>query len=694
MTPLRRMRLEAPVLFVYWLMLVGGLTMYTALRVEDAAALVPLWAGAIVGTAVGQLLALVDVRAWIALVIVGFVGYWLVPAVSEGVHVVPWVAVVPAAVCGYWSLGDRGVLFAWWFPTMLWMLSILETIRVHASERTELALGGGLAVAFMLFLRVRESRRVAMWRTIAPTPLAVTKSATTLREVPGRQLARGGWSLVIGGLALAITAWLAPRLWQTETQTTVAAIPRTDPVMMSAPWSASTWRRPYEDQAGIHYGPSLPGPSPTVAAIQRPCCPVEDRVRVKHTRVKEYLDIGRGQREDEELPPQHVGCRVCTVQDEVARINRPQLRGGEGGYDDGIYAGRGPWYGDPATMSPDDIGRWMDNRIKQLHAHDWPVAPSPIPSPAEPTQVAPWLPAQQDPSHGPAEVGPSAPRVPSQIAPHPRQEPSVPSQIAPSYPTPYTPPVPSRTPSAPSQIAPPVPPRIAPPPHIASAPPPHVASAPSEPAPAKAAAVAPKVAAAKAIETPKPPTPEPAPKPVAPTPPAPVAPKPIPSAPAVAAAVPTAAPAAMAPKPAAAADGPGVLHWLALIALAGLIFQTLVLALRPLRRLVTLRHLRRPFWDETVDQRVSNSWQLALVGLRDAGWRAADSEAPREFAQRVGIGELEQCATILERARHGIGIDATDLSDMATAAEATYRAARKKLGPLARATATVRWPLA
>ena len=40
--------------------------------------------------------------------------------------------------------------------------------------------------------------------------------------------------------------------------------------------------------------------------------------------------------------------------------------------------------------------------------------------------------------------------------------------------------------------------------------------------------------------------------------------------------------------------------------------------LRCYRRLLALRHLRRPFWPETVDQRVSNLWQLMLVGLRDA----------------------------------------------------------------------------
>ena len=118
------------------------------------------------------------------------------------------------------------------------------------------------------------------------------------------------------------------------------------------------------------------------------------------------------------------------------------------------------------------------------------------------------------------------------------------------------------------------------------------------------------------------------------------------------------------------------------------------LSLRPFRRAITLRHLRRPLWDETVDQRVSNSWQLALVGLRDGGWRVRASETPSELARRVGITELAQCATILERARYGIQIDAGDLEQMSSSADATYSAARARASRAARAMTWLRWPLA
>jgi hypothetical protein len=137
-----------------------------------------------------------------------------------------------------------------------------------------------------------------------------------------------------------------------------------------------------------------------------------------------------------------------------------------------------------------------------------------------------------------------------------------------------------------------------------------------------------------------------------------------------------------------------ILYVLVLLIAGAVLYKLIGIALRPLRRAVTLRHLRRPFWDETVDQRISNSWQLALVGLRDAGWRYDAGEAPREFAHRVGITGLDRCATILERARYGIGITDDDLGEMSTTADAVYRDARAGASPLARALGWVRRPLA
>jgi hypothetical protein len=147
------------------------------------------------------------------------------------------------------------------------------------------------------------------------------------------------------------------------------------------------------------------------------------------------------------------------------------------------------------------------------------------------------------------------------------------------------------------------------------------------------------------------------------------------------------------PRHASSSAGPTIVRWLLWLGIAALVFQLVTLALRPLRRLFTLRHLRHPFWNETVAQRVSNAWQLALVGLRDAGWRPGAAEGPQDLAKRVRVDGLERCATILERARHGIGIDADDLTAMASSADAAYRAARTGLGTVARAIGWLRWPL-
>jgi hypothetical protein len=117
------------------------------------------------------------------------------------------------------------------------------------------------------------------------------------------------------------------------------------------------------------------------------------------------------------------------------------------------------------------------------------------------------------------------------------------------------------------------------------------------------------------------------------------------------------------------------------------------LALRPLRRLVTLRHLREPFWPEHVDQRVSNLWQLVLVGLRDAGCHALPGEQPFALARRADLPGTHTCAVVLERTRHGVRLEPTDLAAMRDAAVTAYRAARRRTGILARTLSWLRWPL-
>jgi hypothetical protein len=215
-----------------------------------------------------------------------------------------------------------------------------------------------------------------------------------------------------------------------------------------------------------------------------------------------------------------------------------------------------------------------------------------------------------------------------------------------------------------------------------------------------AVAYNPPTPVAPVVPVPPPPPQAPMPR-VAPpivTPPAlPAVPPTHPTAPAPTAAAAGAAPpsaAAAPPSPPSAPDASSSLpHILVYMLIGALSFRAFTLLLRPLRRALVVRHLRTPLWPETVDQRVSNAWQLALVGLRDAGYRCDGKESPREFAQRVGVDGLDRCATILERTRYGVAIDADDLADMQATAHAVYGTARQRAGGFARLASLLRWPL-
>ena len=199
--------------------------------------------------------------------------------------------------------------------------------------------------------------------------------------------------------------------------------------------------------------------------------------------------------------------------------------------------------------------------------------------------------------------------------------------------------------------------------------------------------------AAPAVIPPATPTVAPTAKPTVPPPVKPIASSPAaaPTAPPSHVAAPPVAPVVV-PAPANPAGTPGR-PWESVLGLAaiGLLGY---LGARALRRQLMLRHLERPLWNEKIDQRVSNSWQLMLIGLRDAGWYTLAGEQPRELARRVNIEGVETCATLLERARHGVRVDTADLHAMEASARAVYRAARRRAGVTARVFASVRWPLA
>lgn len=530
-----RDRLASPVVLFYWLLMLGGLAVYTAIRKDELAEVVPLWAGAVAGTALGQLLALRDLRLWLTAVVVALVPLLMQPLVPLALEHHLWTAFVPAALCGYMALSDRFGLAAFWFPAVLWMLSILEHVNTDAGSLREgldgesLLLLGGLAVLFLAFLRAREYRRVGLWRAVSAGPLSTVGQSEVLREAPGRMLARGAWIAMVGGLTFGLTAWVAPHLWQGEKLTV-------------------------GDATGV-------GTESLFAeGSVLPCCPFAE---VRRSRVREYFDLVRGH-DDEPLPG--LDCQACDA-------SGARLVGGIGTASITTENTNGP----PTRVVPAALTA--------------PTAPPLAPPVAAPTQEAP---------------------VAETLAPH------QPECAAPRLPPPPAP-----------QIAPP------------TLPPAHAIAALRPPAP---------VGARHATHA--------------------------------------------AARSSSRDSIPNLFGWLLTLVAALLLSQALNFALRPLRRMIVLRHLRRPFWPESVDQRVSNLWQLALVGLRDAGWRSTASEAPREFAHRVGIVGLEACATVLERSRHGLSVDAGDLAEMRASADSAYATARRRIGLFAGIVASLRWPLA
>ncbi len=585
------MRLAAPVLVMYWLMLLGGLALFQVIRMGDMS-MRGLWLGAIVGTVLGHTLALRDVRSVVAVLCIFLTSCWMAAVLpAELIDKRLWMAFAPAALCSYLSLGDRASLAAFWFPAVIWMLSVLDRTGAHATpDRSGVILLGGLAVLFVVYLRARESRRIRLWKAVAIEPIAAVLPAQILRESPGRHAARAAWTVLVGGVAAGATIWLAPQLWKTESFD------------------------------GGHVAIARPA-----TASGRPCCPVTYDVPTERARVKEYFDVGRGTDELEQPMIEGIDCEVCDGGGAYAYSDRY----------DGTYT---PYHGPTVEV------------------------------PAGPYALeAPYVPPSRTYKYEGGGYGNGSTPAPGGTATY---ETLQNGWGPPAYtPAPATPGTPSYSPPQVAQTTPP----ITPPP-VTQAPP----VAQTQPSPPPVTPTAPPVDDHK---IPPPATQMPPPAVAATTPPSAGPP-------------PVAHQGTIEHQPRAGDSGPSVVTWLAVLAACALILQLVALGLRPLRRALVLRHLRRPFWKETVDQQVSNSWQLALVGLRDAGWRASDGESPRELAKRVGIDGVEQCATILERARHGLGLDADDLAEMGRQADMAYNSVRSRLGLGARAVSHLRWPLA
>ncbi len=294
MTPKKTLEGTAAAPLVHWLLLVSGLALVTVQRGDRLETVLPLWLGGVVGTALGQLMGYRRMRLWLVLgVLVNLM--WIIPLATlplwgwfQDLHDI-WgsveaagMAFAPAVICGYLSLGERAALAVFWFPAVLWMMAILDqsgSTQLHGSV-SWLLLAGSSAL-LLVSLYTREARRIALWRGYATVRLAAPRSGAVLREAPLRRAGQVAWVAALGTLSLAITAWIAPLLWQTEdagTSTTAGATAATEP--------------------GAADGTEA-------------CCPDGTGVEVRRHRVREYFPLLNGHDGDREpaLPTHCIACR-------------------------------------------------------------------------------------------------------------------------------------------------------------------------------------------------------------------------------------------------------------------------------------------------------------------------------------------------------------------------------------------------
>ncbi|MFT3770293.1 MAG: hypothetical protein QM820_33110 [Minicystis sp.] len=390
----------APLL--HWLLVVCGLAVLTVLRDGELDKMLPLWVGAVIGTAMGQFLARWQVRPWLTVFIVAnsmWIGpLMLLPVWSFLVDArASWTAVeialmafAPAAACGYFSLSERGALLAFWFPAVLWVLSILEGGSESALEgaRSWLLLGA-LVGLLLAYLGARETRRVALWQTHATVPLAEARSRAVLRSSPLRFMGRIGWVAMLGAATLALTGWIAPHLWQKEKAESRSGSTKTGEA------GSMTTARVNAEKAG------------------EPCCPDTLEVEVPRRRVREYFPVTRGHDHDEVIA-RHTQCVMCR---------------------DGVpvqYPGSGPAV---ATVAGEGSGSTTGAGYGAVSgpgvAQGWP-AEQPAATVVPPTPV----PATVTPVVPPAPIATVQPPAPAPVAVQP---------VAVAAPAPATPPVPGKT---------------------------------------------------------------------------------------------------------------------------------------------------------------------------------------------------------------------------------------------------------
>lgn len=97
-----------------------------------------------------------------------------------------------------------------------------------------------------------------------------------------------------------------------------------------------------------------------------------------------------------------------------------------------------------------------------------------------------------------------------------------------------------------------------------------------------------------------------------------------------------------------------------------LIVLGLLIAWRPIKRLLLLRHLREPYWEKSPTARIEQGWRLVEIALGDVGIHPLPGEDAAGLARRaapmlaklspVEVHGLEDAAAVADRVRFGLGV--------------------------------------
>ena len=113
---------------------------------------------------------------------------------------------------------------------------------------------------------------------------------------------------------------------------------------------------------------------------------------------------------------------------------------------------------------------------------------------------------------------------------------------------------------------------------------------------------------------------------------------------------------------------------------------------RPVRRLLTVRHLRDPFWTVSATRRIEDGWRMVEIAMGDAGVPPRPGEPAVSLVRRAGpvlrrlkagkvdVHGLEDAARVRDRIAYGLGVGPDDVALMAHVADWAYDTVWDRLG--------------